>query len=344
MNYQKVKEITEDSGVLLKIDHNLGSDDDLDNVRHFIFNPHGKPSIAKEEDFHFDPEAIPDEFSRFKELMRSELGLLIAKFSQYQADGGADEIGQEILNELRHRHQGALMITPKLIGRGVLDLNRPKKLASGDSLFSLPQAVTEDLGRIFDISYELVFRVFLTLAAKNLKSVTQPHTMASGGRRQGETVQLSMLASQLRQSEEGNSEPLYQNPEIAQALIKLWEEVSTNMNDRRDRPAIDIINAVKPEQAGKLQNLLDGGISLRFAQELERIKVPYVFNKPYEYLPEYPGTELAAHAGHLGLQQLTIDVPRHLLQSDPRKFYDVLTFQPDRKKVRKIALAIVNSL
>lgn len=343
-HYSTIQDVLDDSQGLLRIEHNLGTDGDLNNVEHFIFSPHGKAAIEREEDFPFDPESVPEQFTHLKTLLRSTLGLPIAKLSEYQADGGADEIGRETMAILAKRRQGAVMISPNVIGRGFLDLNRPREMAKGDRLFHTPKLVSKDLERIFDISQEVIFQLFLTLVQKNLKSVIQPHTMASGGQRQGETAKLNALTAQLKQVEEGNDGPLYQNPEALFSLIEYWKEVSTDMNDRRDRPAIDIITAMRVEQDPKLQHLIDGGFAAKFAQELEKLGIPYVFNKPYEYLPGFPGTELAAHAGQFGLKQLTIDVPRHLLQGNPKKLYDVLTFQPDRKRVRKIALAIVDSL
>lgn len=342
MNYTDLNQAREDSNGLLHIEDNFGGGIALSEAKHLIFSPHGVRAISNESDFVFDPEAAPQQFRHLRELLRSDLGPQIAKFSEYQADGGANEIGRAIMAELAEKGEGAIMISPALIGRGILDLNRTRKAAIGDNLFVVPRVAKEDLEKIYDICQDIVSSLLRTV---NLTSLIQAHTMGSANCTETEKAQLTDAATELRRVEEDNNSPFYKNPQIAKQLIDVWGSVSANMNAGRNRPAIDIITGVKTTQeSSRFESFMDRETGARFADQLRIQKTPSTFNDPYSFIVNIPGTNLANSAASRGAKQLNFDVPRHLLLRDPNESYGILTFQPDRQKVREIALAIVNSL
>ena len=210
----------------------------------------------------------------------------------------------------------------------------------------MPELVAKDLVGIFDISTSVVFRLFETLAAHELKSVIQPHTMASGDPTDEEMAELKALAQEVEAALKVGSGAEFSNPKMLQALLAKWMIVYDNMNGRRDRADVDIVNAlnVKVGDENKLEQILDRGLSARIAENLSLAGIPNAFNKPFSHLRGYPGSDLAALAGGRGYQQACFDVPRHLLLASPADVYQPLTFQPHWNNVKLVAEAVVRAI
>lgn len=344
--FEKLSDVVQASKGLLNVESNFDDDVSLSEVDHLIYSPHGKPTLAREEDLIVDPEAVPENFPNFRNLLRTGLGLPIVAYSFYRADGGANEIGKAIADQFAALGQRAIRVSPKdIIGRGVLDLNRPRKTSVGDSLFPMPELVTTDLHGIHDISNGVVFELFRTLAGHNLKSVIQPHTMASGDPTNQEIEDLQALAKEVSDSLNPGDEG-FANPEKVLALLAKWEIVYGNMNGRRDRVAVDLVNGFhgSSKDRSEWERVPDGGLSDRIAANFDKKGVQNAPNLPFGHLKGYPGSELAIEAGARGFQQACIDVPRHLLMDDSTAEYRPLTFQPSEELVRLIAKAVVEAI
>lgn len=345
--FERLSDVTQASNGLLDIQYNFDDGDvPLSEVRHLIYSPHGRPTMVNERDLMVDPEAVPEGFPNFKNLLRTELGLPIVAYSFYRADGGANEMGREIGDQLAQRGEKAIIVSPKnIIGRGVLDLNRPKEKSVGDSLFPMPELVAKDLHDIHDISNRVIFGLFKTLAAYNLKSVIQPHTMASGDPMDEEIQELGALAKEVANSL-NPGDAAFGNPEKVIALLAKWDTVYNNMNSRRDRVGVDLVNGFhgNPQSRNEWKRVPDAGLSHRISDNFNSRNIPNFDNTPFGHIGGYPGSELAIDAGDRGLQQACIDVPRHLLMKDQNAEYRPLTFQPDRESVRLIAEAVVEAI
>ena len=345
--FETLADVIEASEGLLEVKGNFEDPDlPLAEVQHMVWSPHGRPTLAEQEDLVVNSKAVPERFGNFRNLLRTGLGLPIVGYSFYRADGGANEIAAEIGAGLAKRGENAVVMSPKkIIGRGVLDLNRPRDLSVGDRLFPMPDLVVQDLHGIFDISNGVIFRLFETLAGHKLKSVIQPHTMASGDPTDEEMDELAALAKEVSAGlRPGSAE--FDDPDKVYALIAKWEMVYSNMNNRRNREGVDVVNAVRVDVGGvkTLQSVPDQGLSKRIAENFSQRGVPNFYNVPFSNLPGYPGSELAILAGSRGFQQACFDVPRHLLMDDQSRAYHPLTFQPDPDQVQLIAAAVVEAI
>lgn len=343
-------DVVEASQGLLNVQGNFDYPDlPLTEVRHMVWSPHGRPTLAEEGDSFADWESVPNSAPTFKALLRSDrsgLGLPIVNYSFFRADGGANELAAEIGQGLAQRGENAIVMSPRrIVGRGVLDLNRPRGLSVGDRLFPMPELATKELHGIFDISNGVVLQLFQILAGHKLKSVIQPHTMASGDPTEEEMKELAALAKEVSDSlKPGSAE--FDDPEKVRALIAKWEIVYANMNNRRNRVGVDLVNAVQddPKDTSKLAKIDDQGLSARVAENFSQRGVPNVDNVPFAHIRGYPGSDLAILAGERGFQQVCFDVPRHLLMIDQNRKYRPLTFQPDADPVKLIAAAVVEAI
>lgn len=345
--FEKLSDVVTASDGLLDIKSNFDDGDvPLSEVRHLIYSPHGRPTLDREEDLVVDPEVVPERFPNFKNLLRTELGLPIVAYSFYRADGGANEMGAAIAEQLAKRGERSIRVSPKnIIGRGVLDLNRAREKSVGDSLFPMPELVTTDLHGIHDISNGVVFELFRTLAAHNLKSVIQPHTMASGDPTDEEIKDLETLAQEVAGGL-NSGDAGFSDTEKVRALLAKWEVVYNNMNGRRNRVSVDLVNGLHDgsKDRSEWERVPDGGLSNRIAVNFDMKGIPNMPNMPFGHPRGYPGSELAIEAGARGFQQACFDVPRHFLMEDSTSSYRPLTFKPGEALVRSIAEAVAEAI
>lgn len=343
---ETIQDVIEAGQGVVTIDHNLEADSPLGEVRHLLYNPHARPLLNDKRDI--TSPILPDSMPRLQSFFGTELGRDVLAYSYLRADTGSTEIGKGILEELKRRGQGALMLSSSVIGRGVLDLNRPRVRALD---FHVPGAVGEELFGVHDIIMKLLENVFEKLKP-GLKSVFQPHTMGSGNLNDEESDRFEHLTKQIKESAQQDD---YRDQDLVQAALGELTELYGRMNNRRERPNVDVLrNVVVMGEKGPLRNadgtfqttgFADHGVtSEQLAAALGEENTPWAYDDPFPHVPGYPGSELALKAVKANIVQGTLDVPRYLLQEDPNAVVDTLTFRPSPEKIQALVRAVVGAI
>lgn len=331
---------------VVSVDHNMGDDRaPLTRVRHMLYNPHARPLFGSKEAMPLP--RLPSSMPHLRGFFETELGKDVLAYSYLRADTGSTEIGKAILEALAERGEDAMMISSNVIGRGVLDPNRPTARALD---FHVPGVVAKELLAVHGIITGLLDRVFDTVRP-DLRSVFQPHTMGSGELIEGEANRFTELTRQIKESVE---EGAYADEALVRANLTELTDLYGRMNNRRDRVDIDVLDCrvmigkdgplKGPNGEFQLEEFDRTGTSGKLGEALSEAGLPWNYDDPFPHMPGYPGSELAFKAARLNVPQGTLDVPRYLLQRDPSVTVDTLTFQPDPARVRAIAKAVVNAL
>lgn len=342
---ETIQDIIDAGQGVLTVDHNLGPDAPLAEVKHLLYNPHARPLIGDKRDIAI-PQ-LPPSMPALQGFLETDLGKEVLAYSYLRADTGSTEIGKAILEELGSRGQGALMISSSVIGRGVLDPNRPTERALD---FHVPGVVGKELMQVHGIILGLLDQVFDTVHP-HLQSVFQPHTMGSGELIEGESSRFTELTRQIKESVQ---EGAYADEALVRANLEELTELYGRMNNRRERANIDVLDRrvivgkdgplKRPNGKFQLEEFDRAGTSEKLGEALFEAGLPWDYDEPFPHMPGYPGSELAFKAAGLNVPQGTLDVPRYLLQTDPDVTVDTLTFQPDPARVRAVASAVVNAL
>lgn len=343
---ETIRDVIEAGQGVVQVDHNLELDTPLDRVEHLLYTPHARPLFDDQRDM--PVPTLPDSMPKLRGFLETALGRDVLAYSYLRADTGSTEIGRYMLNTFRERRQGAMMLSSTVIGRGVLDANRPTARALD---FHVPGEVGQELMQVHGIVLGLLNQVFQKLRP-HLSSVFQPHTMASGNLTDDEDARFAELTAQIKANVETSG---YADEALVRANLKELSELYNRMNNRRDRLNIDVLERIimledgrpmkKPDGSFKLQELPDRGVtSFHLAEALETEGLPWAFDNPFPHMPGYPGSELALNAARDAIKQGTLDVPRYLLQANAMTTVDALTFVPDRGRTRKIAEAAVHGL
>ncbi len=343
---ETIRDIVEAGQGVVQVDHNRELDTPLSEVSHFLYNAHARPLF---DDENLMPlPSLPDSMPALQGFFATELGKKVLAYSYRRADTGSTEIGRQMLTEFDSKGEGALMLSSSVIGRGVLDANRPTARALD---FHVPGVVGRELMQVHGIVLGLLDQVFERLKP-HLKSVFQPHTMASGSLDAEEGERFEALTAQIKANVQEGS---YADEALVRANLEELSALYDRMNNRRDRPNIDVLERIivagqhgpikKPDGKFKLEHLADrGSTSLALAEALSATNLPLAFDEPFPHMPGYPGSELARKAAAAGIKQGTLDVPRYLLQRHDFTTVDTLTFRPDHGRVCEIAGVAVNAL
>lgn len=334
---------------VVTVDHNM--DDDrapLTRVRHLLYNPHARPLFDSKEAMPLP--RLPASMPHLRSFFDTELGKDVLAYSYLRADTGSTEIGKAILEALAERGEDAMMISSNVIGRGVLDPNRPTARALD---FHVPGVVGKELLAVHGIITGLLDKVFDTVRP-DLRSVFQPHTMGSGNLTEGEGGEDARFAELTRQIKESVQEGAYADEALVRANLEELTELYGRMNNRRQRENIDVLERrvmvgkegplKRPNGKFQLEEFDTAGTAESLGDALSEAGLPWTYDEPFPHMPGYPGSELAFKAARLNVPQGTLDVPRYLLQTDPSVTVDTLTFRPDPARVQAIAKAVVNAL
>lgn len=345
MNHlETIEDIETQSWNALEVTHNAPDNQKpLKEVDFLVFCPHAAP----EEIDGIDPKEVANTlprgtFNGFQEFLREDPSAgEVLRYSWYRADGGAREIGAAFLKAIGERGQTGVMIGPRWIGRGVLDLNRPEEKAVGEAMFNVPHAVDRDLRGVHGMCIETLFGTAKAMMeGGSLKGVLQPHTMASGNPAEGQTDRLEVLAKGLPEFVMRDS-IVYRNPALAAELLAYWREVYSAMNQGRSRSNVDVIL----NQHKKPETQIGDSVSARvFLQALQAQGIPAALDDPFGHVPEYPGTELSQLAVQHKVPELIFDAPRHLLLADPDAHYPLTGFRPDPSRVQIFAGTALRAL
>lgn len=335
---------------VVSVDHNMGDDRaPLTRVRHLLYNPHARPLFGSKEAMPLP--RLPSSMPHLRGFFETELGKDVLAYSYLRADTGSTEIGRAILEALAKRGEDAMMISSNVIGRGVLDPNRPTARALD---FHVPGVVAKELLAVHGIITGLLDKVFDTVRP-DLRSVFQPHTMGSGNLTDGEGGEAERFTELTKQIKESVREGAYDDEALVRANLEELSHLYGLMNNRRERSHVDVLKNIVMVSEGKPLTNEDGSFktgclpdigvtSMKLAKALDAAGIPWAYDNPFPHVPGYPGSELAFKAAMLNVPQGTLDVPRYLLQTDPGVTVDTLTFRPDPARVEAIAKAVVNAL
>ena len=347
--FNTIRDIVDESHEVVQVDHNTGDlDTPLNRVGYLLYNPHARPLLDTKADLRVP--ALPRSVASLKAFLQTRVGREVLAYSYLRADTGSTEIGKAIMAILAERGEAAVMLSSPTIGRGVLDVNRPLDRAID---FPVPNAVRAELMRVYDTVRSVLRRTFAAIQPdfyrSTPKGVFQPHTMGSGDLTDVEGERFEALTGSIKPTAEG-----YEDTNATLAALEELSALYDLMNNRRDRPRVDVLKSmvrmgsdarpVKVDGRIQLDVLPDrGGHCQRLARELEAAGIPWAYDKPFPHVPSYPGSVLAQAAADADIPQGTLDVPRYLLQTDPGARVDTLTFQPDPERVKLIAQAVVRA-
>lgn len=328
MELKTVKDIEDASGNLWETFPPEAADRPLSDFDHLVISMHDRV-IANDNGEERDLTYLPPAARRLFET--PDFGPKLYDYGMIRSDTGAREITEDLTTRLGEK---ALLIRPKL-PRGIVDPNRPRRAALE---IPFPEDVKQDLLTVHERTVSVLWATYEAMKG-NLKSLTQPHTMASG---EPDAALYERISQMEKDIAERHSADVGDYIDHMLPFLEAWRELYNGMCNTRGRDSIDVISSIKEE--GGLRKLKDGGFAEALSVELNRVRKPWVFDKPFPHVPGYPGSDLVVRQEADGIAGGALDVPRHLILEYETEEYDALFFKPDPHNVALVAQAIERSI